>query len=119
MLLDYVQSVLCRTLTNGRSKMFTAMFSGDLAVTRTPEARAFIDRDGERFGPILSFLRTGLRPELPASGPDLARMLDDAAFYQARRLLLTSLSSCCVNHSLYIKFLKLATVHRRPHLVLV
>ncbi len=83
-----VHVVLCRTLTNGRSEMLTAMFDGDLPVSRTAEGRAFIDRDGERFGAVLSFLRTGDTTELPVSGSELAKVLAEAEFYQARRCLL-------------------------------
>ncbi len=92
--------MLGRTLTNGRSKMLTAMFSGDLAVTRTPEDRAFIDRNGKRFGAILDFLRTGDCTELPASGPELARMLEETEFYQARRSSSPYNQSSIISHTM-------------------
>ncbi len=77
-------NLLGRTLTNGRSEMLTAMFGGDLPVSRTPEDRAFIDRNGKHFGAILDFVRTGDTTELPTNGPELAMLLDEAKFYQAR-----------------------------------
>ena len=83
--------MLCRTLTNGRSAMLTAMFSGALPLTCTADGRVFIDRDGEHFGTVLSFLRTGTCPKLPASGGELAKLLDEAEFYQARRFWLCQL----------------------------
>ena len=64
--------------------MLTAMFGGDLPVLRTAEGRAFIDRDGERFGAILSFMRIGASAKLPTSGSELAELLTEAEFYQAR-----------------------------------
>ena len=79
------QSVLGRTLTNGRSGMLTAMFTGDLPVIRTSKDPAFIDRNGKRFGAILDFLRTGDCTELPVRGSELANVLEEAEFYQARR----------------------------------
>ncbi len=85
--------MLRRTLTNGRSAMLTAMFSEALPLISSADGRVFIDRDGERFGTVLSFLRTGACPELPASGAELAKLLDEAEFYQARRLLLAQPSS--------------------------
>ena len=76
--------LLCRTLTNGRSAMLTTMFSVALPLTSTADGRIFIDRDGERFGTVLSFLRTGTCLNLPVSGAELAKLLDEAEFYQAR-----------------------------------
>ena len=95
-----MQPVLCRTLTNGQSTMLTAMFDGDLPLAKTPDGRAFIDRDGGQFGVILSFLRNGTCPRLPASGSDLAELLDEAQFYQVRYASTLSrgpliTSSCC------------------------
>ena len=81
-----------RTLTNGRSAMLTAMFAGALPLTCSADGRVFIDRDGERFGTVLSFMRTGACPELPACGAELSKLLDEAEFYQARLLLLTKSS---------------------------
>ena len=82
-----MRSVLCRTLTNGRSRMLTAMFNGDLALIRTPEGRVLIDSDGDRFAAVLSFLRTGACTQLPASGSELARLLEEAEYYQVRPCL--------------------------------
>ena len=76
--------LLRRTLANGRSAMFTTMFSGVLPLATTAEGRPFIDRDGARFGAVLSFMRTGKPPKLPASGVDLATLLEEAEFYQVR-----------------------------------
>ena len=72
-----------RTLLNGRSKMLTAMYSGAPPFT-TAAGRPFIARSGEHFGVILSFVRTGTPSELPASGADLSKLLEEAEFYQAR-----------------------------------
>ena len=65
--------------------MLTAMFNSVPPVPTTAEGRPFIDRDGKRFGGVLSFLRTGKPPKLPASGRDLAMLLEEADFYQVRR----------------------------------
>ena len=86
--------LLCRTLTNGRSAMLTAMFQSDIPLARTAEDRAFIDRSGQRFGTVLDFLRTGACPELPTSRHHLALLLEEAEFYQARRLLLLLVMLC-------------------------
>ena len=108
-------SLLCRTLTNGRSKMLTAMFDGEVPVSRTSEGRAFVDRDGERFGVILSFLRADARPKLPASGSELARLLEEAQHYQVR---LTLLPGCQIFRSLmlsrYIWLRMAGTIHQCP-----
>ena len=66
------------------SGMLTTMFNGHLPAIRTPEGRPFIDRDGDQFGTILSFLRTGASTKLPGSGSELAVVLEDAEFYQGR-----------------------------------
>ncbi len=76
--------------------MLTAMFSGALPLTCSADGRVFIDRDGERFGTVLSFMRTGACPELPASGAELAKLLDEAEFYQARRSSSAQSYSLCV-----------------------
>ena len=75
------RQLLCRTLTNGRSEMLTAMFTGDLPLSRTLEGRLLIDRDGNRFGAVLSYLRAG-ECDLPTAGRELAKLLEEAMFYQ-------------------------------------
>ena len=72
-----------RTLINGRSKMLTVMFTGALPLVRTPEGRLLIDRDGDRFGTVLSYLRAG-ECGLPTSGRELAKLLEEAMFYHVR-----------------------------------
>jgi len=73
-----------RILTNGRSAKLTAMFSPASPLLRDAKGRVCIERSGERFGTVLSFLSTGTCPELPASGDELVKLLDEADFYQAR-----------------------------------
>ena len=75
--------LLRRTLTSGRSTMLTAMFTGALPLARTPEGRFLIDRDGGRFRAVLSHLRSG-ECDLPTSGTELAKLLDEATFYHVR-----------------------------------
>ena len=65
--------------------MLAAMFSPTPPLLRTAEGRYYVHRNGERFGTVQSFVSTGTCPELPASGGELAKLLDEAEFYQARR----------------------------------
>eukprot|EP01116_Phalansterium_solitarium_P022308 TRINITY_DN731_c0_g1_i1.p1 TRINITY_DN731_c0_g1~~TRINITY_DN731_c0_g1_i1.p1 ORF type:complete len:436 (+),score=64.06 TRINITY_DN731_c0_g1_i1:1156-2463(+) len=68
------------TLTKYRESMLGALFSGDFAETTDEEGRVFIDRDGELFGFLLSFLRTGSW-KLPAGQPFLESRVHGEAEY--------------------------------------
>jgi hypothetical protein len=63
--------------------MLTTMFNGALPLALTPEGRFLIDRDGDRFRAVLSYLRSG-DCDLPTSGRELAKLLEEAMFYHVR-----------------------------------
>ena len=87
-----------RILTNGRSAMLTAMFSPAPPLRRTAEGHVYIDRSGERFSTVLSFLITGTCPELPASGEELKMLLDEAAYYKAPLMALFAIVMLSFTH---------------------
>eukprot|EP01116_Phalansterium_solitarium_P002178 TRINITY_DN1203_c0_g1_i5.p1 TRINITY_DN1203_c0_g1~~TRINITY_DN1203_c0_g1_i5.p1 ORF type:complete len:504 (+),score=75.00 TRINITY_DN1203_c0_g1_i5:28-1512(+) len=68
------------TLTKFRDSMLGAMFSGQFALNTDRDGQVFIDRDGELFAPVLSFLRTG-RWALPTDSPLLVEHIRREAEY--------------------------------------
>ena len=48
-MMQLIDVCVCSTLTNGRSAMLGAMFSGHVPLTRTPDGAYFIDRAGTQF----------------------------------------------------------------------
>ena len=74
------------TLRREPGSMLDTMFSGRHRVSTDRNGHFFIDRDGEIFGHILGFLRTGLLPE-DLSNMTIRRLKVEAEFYGLDRLL--------------------------------
>lgn len=74
------------TLCKHSGSMLAAMFSGDMQPAQTDtQGRLFIDRNGDWFAVILSYLRD--EPvQLPPFGIKRRALLAEARFYQVRQL---------------------------------
>ena len=76
------------TLTCVPDSMLGVMFSGRHSLNTGPDGCVFIDRDGEFFPYILSYLRSGLpeRSQVPRDIEVLQRLAEEADFYQLPEL---------------------------------
>ena len=80
------------TLTKYPDSMLGRMFSGDLPSTKDSQGNFLIDRDGELFRYILTFLRSS-KPVLPEDFKEMEMLKEEAEFYQIEELLL-ALEEC-------------------------
>jgi hypothetical protein len=74
------------TLRQEQGSMLDVMFSGRFHLGTDREGNYFLDRDGEAFGYILSYLRTGTLPE-DISAMTLRRLKVEADYYGLDTLL--------------------------------
>jgi len=68
------------TLGSCKGSMLEAMFSGDFLVNMSDEGHYYIEREGNKFGQILNWLRTG-EIQLPEEEKQLAEIYREADYY--------------------------------------
>jgi len=83
------------TLTKFPETFFTALLSGNLPSTKDDDGAYFIDRDGQFFSPILTWLRTN-EISIPSSNMNREDVVREARFYSLQPLVeeLLSLDAC-------------------------
>lgn len=86
------------TLCKHSGSMLAAMFSGDMQLGQQDnQGRFFIDRDGDRFATILSYLR-GEPTDLPRARIQRQALAADARYFQVQLLCLYKLTTGCNNN---------------------
>lgn len=69
------------TLTKENS-MLSVLFSGQYSLSRLPDGSVFIDRDGNQFKYILTYLRDGVIDEAVQTAAERGALLREARYYQ-------------------------------------
>eukprot|EP01113_Clastostelium_recurvatum_P004909 TRINITY_DN1217_c0_g1_i1.p1 TRINITY_DN1217_c0_g1~~TRINITY_DN1217_c0_g1_i1.p1 ORF type:complete len:397 (+),score=101.16 TRINITY_DN1217_c0_g1_i1:152-1192(+) len=82
----YKFSTTITTLTSSPDSMLAAMFSGRFMLEKTDEGCVFIDRDGQLFQYVLTWLRNGWLPPL-ACPKEHELLFQEARFYQLQGLI--------------------------------
>ena len=92
------RSTLCKHSTS----MLARMFSGDVPPAHQDrKGRFFIDRNGELFGIIISYLREE-RFSMPTDKIKLKALAEEASFFQVRDMPVISVAPYVIRHTRYV-----------------
>lgn len=84
---NFMYKTTISTLKKIPNTYFAAMLSGKYPLVRQPDGSFFIDRDGQHFGSILSFMRSGYLPK-PRNRAELKELLLEAEYYCVKDAIL-------------------------------
>lgn len=77
---NHIYKTTASTLKKIPNSYFSAMMSGNYPLLRQADGSFFIDRDGQHFGSILSFMRSGYLPK-PKDRRERKELLLEAEYY--------------------------------------
>lgn len=86
---NHVYKTTIGTLKKTPNTYFSAMLSGKYPLLRQPDGSFFIDRDGQHFGSILSFMRSGYLSK-PKDKRECKEILLEAEYYCVKEAIMNA-----------------------------